>query len=319
MTKNIDVRLPLVIILSIIFTVTLYYLTLEIPHIIDRILRAYFPDVFFNPELREQILNNLRPIGYLSLVITSILIVLGFLFKRGYLSTIGSITMYIPIFGYFAFAMFFLAGIGVLRAIWLPLIEYSPKTLELGSIVLIPYIILMHYTSWSITYMISKLSALVLIFIGLIIFTLGTATWLYGKFKGAKIIDFWIYKYIRHPQYLGYVIWSYGLLVFISFKPYIKGAFTVPPSYPWLISTLIIIGVALFEEIKMKEQYGEEYINYINRTSFMIPLPKQMINIIKWPLKIRGKDIEGIKDIVIVLITYLIILAITSYIINVNI
>jgi hypothetical protein len=52
--------------------------------------------------------------------------------------------------------------------------------------------------------------------LGLIIFLLGVFTWLYGKFKGIRIIDFWIYRYSRHPQYFGFLLWSYGLTILAS-------------------------------------------------------------------------------------------------------
>lgn len=317
MKKRCGREFILAIILSILFTITLFYLTLEFPHILDRILRNYYPDLFWEFELRTRMLNNVRPIGYLALGITIILIMLGFMLRRSCLSIMGSLVIYIPIFGYFAFAMFFLAGIGILRVLWLPLIEYSPDILELGNIALTPYIILRTHLPWTITFKISLLTALIIIFIGLFIFSFGTTTWLYGKFKGYEIIDFWIYRYVRHPQYLGYIIWSYGLLIFIYLKPYVKGAFVTTPSYPWLISALIIIGVALYEEIKMKKIYRENYVDYIKRSSFMMPLPKRLIDFIKLPLKVRSGEIEELTDIIIILIIYLIIFTILSYLTNI--
>jgi protein-S-isoprenylcysteine O-methyltransferase Ste14 len=51
---------------------------------------------------------------------------------------------------------------------------------------------------------------------GLFIFFLRAAAWLYGRFKGVGLVTFWIYRYSRHPQYLGFLLWSYGLLMFTS-------------------------------------------------------------------------------------------------------
>ncbi len=133
-------KLIVAVILSILFTVTLFYLTFELPRILDRVLHNYFPDVFWQRELKEQVIETLRPYGYLALTVTLILIVVGFAVKKGYLSILGSVAMYLPIFGYFAFAMFFLAGLGVLRVLWLPLLELSLETLKLGHIVYFPFI-----------------------------------------------------------------------------------------------------------------------------------------------------------------------------------
>ncbi|HEW93597.1 MAG TPA: hypothetical protein ENF47_02700 [Thermoprotei archaeon] len=317
MDRSAVIKLTLSVFLSIALTVSLFYLTLELPHLLDKYLHKYFPDLFWEPELRKILLNSVRPLGYTMLIIIIILIIIGYIFDRGIISVAGSIALYIPTFGYFAFAMFFLAGIGILRVIWLPFIEYSPKVLELGNVVIMPYIILRKYCYWRISYGISTSTAIIFIFLGLFIFSMGVTTWLYGKFKGCKIIDFWIYRYIRHPQYLGYILWSYGLLVLIYFMPHVRGAFITLPSYPWLISALTIIGVALYEEEKMRRVYGEEYIIYSRKTSFMLPLPRRIAELLKMPLCFFDEKHDIKVRIVIVLVFYLIILTIISYVINI--
>ncbi|MEM4977385.1 MAG: hypothetical protein QXT64_08685, partial [Desulfurococcaceae archaeon] len=93
----------------------------------------------------------------------------------------------IPTFGYFAHAMFFLTGLGVLRTLWLPLLELSPSTLKLGCVVYLPFSYVPH----------APLVGLVTAFIGLFVFLLGVTTWLYGRFEGYEIMDIWIYKYSR--------------------------------------------------------------------------------------------------------------------------
>lgn len=294
------------IIFSILLTISLYYLTLEIPHILDYILHNYYPDLFWMPELREIFLNNVRPIGYITIALTITLIILGFIIGRSYLSIVGSIAIYLPIFGYFAFAMFFLAGIGILRILWLPIIEFCPDILKLGYIVIIPFIairILYGYHAYFITGMIAFIS----MWLGLLIFSLGVVTWLYGRFNNYESINFWIYRYIRHPQYLGYIIWSYGLLLFTYVMPYVRGAFNISPTLPWLVSTALVIGIALYEEIKMKNLLGDRYREYIINTSFMFPIPRKF--------KRFNISIDSYKDIVIVISLFLSALIISSYII----
>ncbi|NIN65135.1 MAG: hypothetical protein GTO63_10635, partial [Anaerolineae bacterium] len=48
---------------------------------------------------------------------------------------------FLPTFGYFAAYVFFLAGLGMLRALWLP---FWGPLLKLGDISLIPYAILVY-------------------------------------------------------------------------------------------------------------------------------------------------------------------------------
>jgi len=307
-------KLVVALALSILFTITLFYLTFDLPHILDRILHEYFPDVFWEAELREQTLSTLRPYGYLALGITLALIVLGFAAKRGYLAILGSVAMYLPTFGYFASAMFFLAGLGVLRTLWLPLLEISPTVLKLGCIAYLPFLLLELILEEHQIYGVVQLVATAITGLGLLIFTLGTATWLYGKFEKHEIVDFWIYKYSRHPQYLGFILWSYGLLIYVGYKDYIRGAFRVPPTLIWLVTTMIVIGVALHEEIEMKKKYGKEYEEYCRKTPFMIPLPKPIVNTITAPLKLLLKEHpRNMKDIVVTTVLYTVILITLSY------
>ena len=208
--------------------------------------------------------------------------------------------------------MFFLAGIGVLRTIWLPLIEYYPDILEWGNLVLLPFILTNPIYQDEQTIAI----ALSIIFAGLLIFSMGVATWLYGRYRGDEIIQFWIYRYTRHPQYLGYILWSYGILILVYYMPHVKGALTTIPSYPWLISTLIITAIALNEELKLLNKYGEKYKTYIQKTPFMLPIPNKIKPILLWPTKIRHREILDKTDILITLITHLTIITLTSIALN---
>lgn len=211
------------VVLSTLLTISLLYVTLDAPRIIDEPLRKVFPDYFWDFEKAKQIISLMRLLGYAMLGAVVMLIAVGFIAKRGYLSVLGSVALYLPIFGYFACQMFFLAGVGVLRALWFPLLDISPTTLKLGHIVYLPYFILSLPLSIVVHGDISVALALIIMSIGLFTFSLGVATWLYGKFKGKEIIDFWVYGYSRHPQYLGFLLWSYGLLLLATFAPYPKG------------------------------------------------------------------------------------------------
>ena len=84
--------------------------------------------------------NHVRAIGYACLAVVGLLIVVGFVVEeRGILSSGAS--SFLPTFGHFASYMFFLAGLGVLRVLWLPVWESSFDLLRLGDIVYLPYVI----------------------------------------------------------------------------------------------------------------------------------------------------------------------------------
>ncbi|MEM4570832.1 MAG: DUF1295 domain-containing protein [Desulfurococcaceae archaeon] len=292
------------LVLSAVFTVALFYSTLEAPVLLDKVLHQYFPEVFYDVEATERALSVLRPIGYPALAITIALILLGFAIKKGVLASLGSLVLYIPTFGYFAYAMFFLTGLGVLRALWLPLLELSPSTLKLGCIVYLPF----SYVPQA------PLVGLVITFIGLFVFLLGVTTWLYGRFKGYEIVDFWVYRHSRHPQYLGFILWSYGLLIFVSNKVYVRGAFTTPPALIWLTSSMLVIGIALFEELEMRKRYGVRYEEYCKKTPFMVPLPGILTRAIKTPLRFAGGYLRSMRGIALAITPYTAILIAISYV-----
>lgn len=138
------------------------------------------------------------------------------------------------------------------------------------------------------------------------IFLLGAFTWLYGKFKGFKVIDFWIYRCSRHPQYLGFLLWSYGLTLLTSLFGAPKGGYVPPPSLPWLTSALTIIGAALHEENVMIKKYGSKYLKYRGKTPFMLPLPKHFSNLITAHVrKLMKKEMpENGKEIASMILLY---------------
>lgn len=239
-------------------------------------------------------LTYARPIGYTCLALVIALIIVGFKTGKKRLSSLGSFAFFLPSFGYFAASMFFLAGIGILRVLWLPFFDSSSTLLKLGDISYIPY--------WIVIYPLRLLSeegighwfsygrsvANLTVGAGLLIFCVGTFTWLYGKLEKRKVFDFWIYRYSRHPQYLGFILWSYGVLLLTALTPVAMGGAKPEPSFPWLISTILIICVALAEEITMIKQ-ADDYLQYRRSSPFMLPLPRFLAKVITAPNRVLLK------------------------------
>lgn len=301
------------LLLSVIFAIALTYATLSLTFIVNRILINYFPDLGFQFERIREFMKFVKPIGYICFCIVIALILLGFLVDRIGLSFLGSLAMFLPVFGYFAFSMFFLAGLGILRVLWIPLLDYDPKLLKLGDIAYLPYMAVV-YLFTLIGVDVRVPFSCVMIGFGYFILVLGFTAWLYGRFSGLKLIDFWIYRYSRHPQYLGFIVWSYGLMLLGTINPFPRGGYNPGPSLPWIISTLTIIAIALREEASMINKLGEDYLEYRSRTPFLIPLPKAVSNMISWPVKlvIKKSYPENLKEIAFTFIIYLIILILSS-------
>ena len=272
--------------LAVLFSLALTFATVEIPRVINHILAGYFTDYNprYQPQVIEEFMASVRPIGYALLAVVIALIIVGFVTKKRGLSSLGSVFLFLPTFGYFAASMFFLAGLGILRVEWLPF-GGSANIFRLGDIVYVPYMIPVYLFELAANIDIRMALAYTAIGSGLFIFVLGTIAWFYGKHRGKETVDFWIYKYSRHPQYFGFIIWSYGVMLLGALSQVFAGRRYPPITLPWLVSSLIIVCVALMEEIDMRKKDSQGYLRYRGSAPFMFPLPKRFASAVATPIK----------------------------------
>ena len=277
--------------LAVVFTVALTFATLQLPVILGNWLSSYFPDIhpIIEPERVAEFMVVARPVGYACLGVTAILIVAGFVTGKRKLSILGSFAFFLPTFGYFFASMFFLAGLGILRVPSIPFWDPSVNLMSFGDISYLPYMALV-YPFWLGGVDIREVLAWIAIGLGLFIFVLGTITWFYGKVQRRKTIDFWIYRYSRHPQYLGFIIWSYGVMLFASQQPVPMGGSNPGASLPWLLSSLVVICIALAEENRMRKEDSQRYLRYTDIAPFMLPIPRFVSNVIAFPIRLLLKQ-----------------------------
>jgi HEAT repeat protein len=81
--------------------------------------------------------------------------------------------------------------------------------------------------------------------------------------------------------------------------------------------TMIIIGICMMEEIRMRKQYGKEYDEYRDKTPFLFPMPRWLKKVIKYPmwLLIRKNRPEKRREVAAVITMYTIILILLSVLI----
>ena len=81
-----------------------------------------------------------------------------------------------------------------------------------------------------------------------------------------------------------------------------------------MILALVVICVALSEEIKMVKLYGKSYSRYRDSSPFMLPLPKFISSAITAPIRILFKSNlpKSGKEIVCTFAVYIIILILLS-------
>lgn len=71
-----------------------------------------------------------------------------------------------------------------------------------------------------------------------------------------------IYRYVRHPQYLGFILITGGWLIHWP---------TIPTALIWPVLVAMYYRLARKEESVMRERFGEEYLEYSNKVPLMIP------------------------------------------------
>jgi protein-S-isoprenylcysteine O-methyltransferase Ste14 len=315
-------------ILAVIFAIALTYASVELPVLLNSFLNRIidFPGYDSSHEMYRNETTSfldsyyIRIIGYLCLVIIVVLIIVGFITRKSGLVSAGAIALFLPVFGHFSFNMFFLAGLGAMRIVWMPILDISYDILRLGDIAYLPYMIAV-YIPALIGINITTIFPYIVMGAGILIFILGTQAWMVARFSKNEVATFWIYRFTRHPQYLGWIIWSYGLLIYLirnSSLVHFKLTYEMPSSLPWLITSLVIICVALLEETKMKQKFPEEYENYKKQAPFLFSIPRFISNILTFPIKLllRKEHPESGKDVAIVFFIYLAIMILLSLLFN---
>jgi protein-S-isoprenylcysteine O-methyltransferase Ste14 len=102
-------------------------------------------------------------------------------------------------------------------------------------------------------------TAQVIIGIGMLLVIFGWKEIFNGK---GKLVTTGIYRYIRHPQYLGFLLITLGLNVW--WLTFITLAL-------WPVVIIVYYRLAKKEEKEAEEQFGEEYLKYKQRVPGWIP------------------------------------------------
>jgi protein-S-isoprenylcysteine O-methyltransferase Ste14 len=300
--------------LAVVFTVGLTFASVELPYRIDELLQntvrtpggdSHADDI---SRLKTELFMahfHVRAVGYAGFFLLLGLIVAGFSTKRTGLAALGAFGVMLPVFAQFAGVMFFLAGLGALNALWLPVLDLSYGLQDWGLVIRAPNDLL----RW-ILGLVGVHSAwpTILFFIGagIFVFLLGVYAWLTARSRKKGVADFWVYRISRHPQYLGWILWTYGAFLMIQLFRYPKRSWGIGASLPWLLSTMVIVGVALIEELNMRRRHGEAYESYRRSAPFLFPVPRWLERAFATPFRwLFGKErVERKREVAVVVALY---------------
>ena len=103
--------------------------------------------------------------------------------------------------------------------------------------------------------------------IGLIITSIGLLLVIFGwslihKSHGQNIITTGIYRYVRHPQYLGFILVTLGWLIHWP---------TLPTAIMWPILVIMYYKLDRKEENEMEKAFGESFLSYKRKVPMLIP------------------------------------------------
>ena len=296
--------------LALIFTVGLTFASVELPYRVDSALQNSVPSLDEDSHanaaaaVKTELFMahyHVREVGYVGFALLVGLIVAGFATRRTGLATLGALGFMLPVFAQFAGVMFFLAGLGILNALWLPVLDVSYGFQDWGLAVRAPS----DFLRWLLDLVgIPSFWPTVVFFTaaGILIFLLGSYAWLTARARGKTVADFWVYRISRHPQYLGWILWTYGAFLLIQRMRYPKRSWGIGASLPFLISTMVIVAVALIEELNMRQAHGEVYEEYRRSAPFLFPVPRFIERMFSFPYRVFfGKERpERRREVVVV-------------------
>jgi len=121
--------------------------------------------------------------------------------------------------------------------------------------------------------------------------------------NGVQFITSGPYRWVRHPQHLGIIMFLLPLALFnISYSAQWSG---VRPGdiLSWSLVSFILIVVADFEEIGLTNKFGVEYIDYCKRTPFLLPRVSIFNFMDKYRILSKGKPLRYIVWFVLYWVT----------------
>jgi protein-S-isoprenylcysteine O-methyltransferase Ste14 len=313
---------------ALLATLFFTYITLQIPRFLKSLTNGVFDDLcsHFNA-----VLDPITIFGDLILILVLIIAIKGITRKRYLASVLSAVVYFTPTLFVFVVGMTILfTGLEILVlliGITLRLCGIEGDFLLMlfgsGQVFFVPYwIAITAYASeggdiWANIEQVRDVYGSIFIIVGLLVLFLGVAAWLNTKYQGGKLVDSGIYRLTRHPQYLGYILWSYGMLILSTFN---QAPWRTPTAITlnWLVSSLILVGVALVEEINLRLDDGLNYVEYADRVSFMFPLPRLVRRIVSAPFRIIwGSDFpENLRMVFVTLVLVIFVISLPELILG---
>jgi protein-S-isoprenylcysteine O-methyltransferase Ste14 len=146
----------------------------------------------------------------------------------------------------------------------------------------------------------------ILFFFGLILFILALFEMIRKISEGVSLVTTGPYRWVRHPQHLGIILFLLPLALFnIS---YFWTGIRPGDILSWSLVSFMLIVAADLEERTLVKKIGTEYIDYCNRTPFLLPKVSPFGFLDKYPRFSKGKPLRYVLWFILYWCTFSLIL-----------
>ena len=174
-----------------------------------------------------------------------------------------------------------------ISSLLIPFLQYVPCTAIWFGIMSVP---LISYLVWFFQYpnillydlrFLIETQGFYIVLFGLILYIYSLT---YQLSHRGQLITKGPYRMMRHPQYLAFIIMTFGMTI-VVFQT--SPIFEFPVSYEngfsilffiWIGEVLAYMLLGKIEEIALKSKYGNEFLEYRNKVTFIIPFLKIQSN-----------------------------------------
>jgi protein-S-isoprenylcysteine O-methyltransferase Ste14 len=93
--------------------------------------------------------------------------------------------------------------------------------------------------------------------------------------KRGGLLTSGLYGKVRHPQYLGFIVMTWGIsaVCVFNFKWYNIESTLPDFLHSWIVISLVYVGLAFLEERYLLKKHPQEYKEYKEKAPFLFPVP----------------------------------------------
>jgi len=192
----------------------------------------------------------------------------------------------------------------VFRILYIPWIPFMiiPGSEWLTEYLLLPWL----WTNTPIMILITTVRP-ILTLGGFLFFIGSLAQLIICKRKGVKLVTYGFYGIVRHPQYLGIFIWTFGHILY-ALPLFLRPADIIA----WITLVYLYILLAKSEEKNLLKIFGEDYARYRKRTPFIIPFTSAKLSEFISRFIERYIPRDRSKNIIVTIMVYIATIAIIA-------